>query len=65
MNAEAPSELEHLISCLEDFHEQRHHHVEFVKESFLNGEYFINPKVIAAKWLNSCFAAIPEPCVED
>ncbi len=65
MSIEISNELTNLIGCLEEFDEQRHHQVKFVKEAFNTGEYLINPKIIATKWLNSCFSAVQEPCIED
>lgn len=58
-------ELEQFIEKLEDFNQQRQFQFSFIKESILNGEYLINPKVIASKWLNTCFQVEQETCTFD
>lgn len=58
-------ELEKVIQELDDVNLQRQFQFDFIKESLLNGEYLINPKVIASKWLNSCFQVDEETCTYD
>jgi len=54
-----------LLNQLDDVQVQRDAHYYFVKESFLNGEYLVNPKLIAANWLAACFKPQREPCLFD
>jgi len=57
--------VEQLLNQLDDVQVQREAHYYFVKESFLNGEYLVNPKLIAANWLAACFKPQREPCLID
>ncbi len=65
MNETLHNDVHQLILSLDDFQTQREHHLYFVKESFLMGEYQIHPKLIAANWLISCFNVNAEACVMD
>ena len=57
MNFDKQDELQTLLAQLEDFKLQRQQQLYFIKESFLNGEYLINPKLIAARMLSHCFVS--------
>jgi hypothetical protein len=57
--------VEQLLNQLDDVQVQRDAHYYFVKESFLNGQYLVNPKLIAANWLAACFKPQREPCLFD
>jgi hypothetical protein len=61
----AKSDVEQFLIELDDVQAQREAHFYFVKESFLNGEYIVSPKLIAANWLASRFNRHSEPCLVD
>jgi hypothetical protein len=48
-----PDETSHLISqCVEGFQKFRDQKLQFLKESLLNENFIIHPKIIANNWLN-------------
>jgi hypothetical protein len=59
------SDVKQFLNQFDDVQVQRDAHFYFVKESFLNGEYLVNPKLIAANWLAGCFKSQREPCLLD
>ena len=65
MNFSIENELQSLLGQLDDFQHQREHHYYFVKESFLHGEYLINPKLIASRLLSYCFQEEQTCCTTD
>ena len=55
MSFEKQDELEILLAQLDDLKIQGDQRLYFIKESVLNGEYLINPKLIATRLLSHCF----------
>lgn len=65
MNFHRETELQNLLAQLDDFKMQREQQMYFIKESFLNGEYLINPKLIASHLLSHCFLLKKEYCLAE